>query len=74
MQVQKSIAKACKEKTTKFRKISENGYLHWMLQQNIFLRESKILYCLSKTKDSHLRNYLDVHSLSLHLNLITSLC
>ena len=48
-----------KEKTTKFRHVSDNGYLNRSLHQNVFsLGDSKILYCLAKTKDSRLRNYL----------------
>ena len=29
--------------------------------RTFFLCESQILYCLAKAKDSHLRNYLEVH-------------
>ena len=35
-----------------------------------FLCESQILYCVAKAKDSHLRNDLEVNSLSLLLNFI----
>ena len=39
MPVEKINSKG-KEKTTKFRNISDNGYLDWLLHQNVFpLRE-----------------------------------
>ena len=41
----------------------DNGFLDWLFHQNVFpLRESTSI-CLAIAKDSHLRNYLEVHSL-----------
>ena len=58
METRLKINSKGKEKTTKFGNISDNGYLDWLLHQNVFplSRESKILYCLAKAKDSHFKN------------------
>ena len=41
----------------------DNGYFDWLFHQNVFpLRESSSMS--GNGKDSHLRNYLEVHSLS----------
>ena len=41
-----------------------NGYRDWLLYQNVFLRESQLPSCLLMAKDSQLRDYLEVYSLS----------
>ena len=41
-----------------------NGYHDWLFYQNVFRRESQLPQCLSMAKDSQLRDYLEVYSLS----------
>ena len=44
---------------------NDNGYLDWLFHQNVIpLSESNSIQCLAMAKDSHLRNYLEVHSLN----------
>ena len=43
----------------------DNRYLDWLFQQNVFpLRESTSIMSGNGKAGSHLRNYLEVHSLS----------
>ena len=41
-----------------------NGYRDWLFHQNVFLRESQLPSCLSMAKDSQLRDYVEVYSLT----------
>ena len=42
----------------------DNSYRDWLFYWNVFLRESQLPQYVSMAKNSHLRNYVEVHSLS----------
>ena len=73
MHIQRSIAKA-KRKQQKFVISVTVAVFIGCFIIKFLLCKSQILYFLVKAKDSHLRNYLEVHSLSLNLITRKSLC
>ena len=64
MYVQRSKTKA-KRKRQKFRNISDNGNLDWLLHQNVFPLRVGNSILSGKGKGFIFKDFLEVHSLSL---------